>query len=320
MDNTIGSLKRNMERQRLIANWYAKWFDCLPRCPQTANAPSVADFTTVSGCPLQPATRQPENPSNPIFRLPLTIPYSTKYSRSLHASISLGTTSDDRFMPKGYLAAFAAKDALVLTEKLDGQNNRLSRYGVFARSHAAPTQHPWDKPLIERWQRIKHDLGDLELFGENLYGIHSIAYRRLESYFYLFAVRQGGRWLGWDEVQFYAALFDFPTVPELPIHQPLRDVYRDGIDENRQLADWLTTNLGMSWLDYVETSGALGGYDPQTNAPCCEGLVIRNRDGFAPTTATCPCSPTNLTTCSNSSAPNTSKPMCIGQKHGSPPR
>ena len=162
---------------------------------------------------------------------------SSKYSRSLHAHISLGTTSDDRFMPTGYLAAFAAKDALVLTEKLDGQNNCLSRHGVFARSHAAPSQHPWDKPLIERWQRIKGDLDDLELFGENLYGIHSIAYSRLESYYHVFAVRQNGRWLGWDEVKFYAALFDFPTVPELPITRPLRDNYRAGGDENRQLAD-----------------------------------------------------------------------------------
>ena len=183
-------------------------------------------------------------------------------------------------MPAGYVAAFAQKDALVLTEKLDGQNNCLNRHGVFARSHAAPSKHPWDKPLLERWQRIKDDLDDLELFGENLYGIHSIAYQRLESYYYLFAVRQNGRWLSWDEVKFYAALFDFPTVPELPITQPLRDSYRDGIDENRQLADWLAANLGMSWLEYVETAGALGGYDPKTGAPCCEGLVIRNRDGF----------------------------------------
>ena len=26
-----------------------------------------------------------------------------KYARSLHAPISLGTTSDDRFMPRGFL-------------------------------------------------------------------------------------------------------------------------------------------------------------------------------------------------------------------------
>ena len=170
---------------------------------------------------------------------------SEKYQRSLHAHISLGTTSDDRFMPAGYVRSFAQKPALVLTEKLDGQNNCFNRYGVFARSHAAPSQHPWDKPLRERWQHIRHDLGDLELFGENLYGIHSIAYHALESYYYLFAVREGGRWLGWEEVQYYAALFDFPTVPEIPITTPLSALYDDKRDENRILADWLTANLGM---------------------------------------------------------------------------
>jgi len=46
-----------------------------------------------------------------------------KYARSLHAPISLGTTSDDRFMPRGFLSYFASLPKLVLTEKLDGQNN-----------------------------------------------------------------------------------------------------------------------------------------------------------------------------------------------------
>ena len=205
---------------------------------------------------------------------------SQKYCRSLHAHISLGTTSDDRFMPEGYVQSFAAKPALVLTEKLDGQNNCFSAKGLFARSHAAPTQHPWDKPLLGRWQLIKNDLGHLELFGENLYGIHSIAYSRLESYFYLFAVREHDRWLSWDEVKFYADLFDFPTVPEITIQHPLADFCAKHADENKALDQWLSANLGMSWQESVETAGLLGGFDPQTQAPCSEGFVIRNRDGF----------------------------------------
>jgi hypothetical protein len=32
---------------------------------------------------------------------------SHKYNRTLHAQISLGTTSDDRIMPNGYVKAFA---------------------------------------------------------------------------------------------------------------------------------------------------------------------------------------------------------------------
>ena len=206
---------------------------------------------------------------------------SQKYCRSLHAHISLGTTSDDRFMPKGYVQSFAAKPALVLTEKLDGQNNCFSKHGLFARSHAAPSQHPWDKPLLQRWQLIKDDLGELALYGENLYGIHSIAYSRLESFFYLFAVREGNRWLSWDEVRFYAAMFDFPTVPEIPIHHALNPFCQASKDENQALDQWLTANLGMTWQDSVATAGLLGGYDPKTGEACSEGFVVRNRDGFA---------------------------------------
>lgn len=205
---------------------------------------------------------------------------SRKYCRSLHAQISLGTTSDDRFMPDGYVKAFAEMDDLVLTEKLDGQNNCFSKRGVFARSHVQPTEHPWDKPMRERWELIKNDLNELEIFGENMYGIHSIAYRNLESYFYVFAVREGDQWLSWEEVQFYAALLDFPTVPELEIHTPLQSFFQEGVDENQQLAAWLELNLGISWEESVETAGALGGYDPKTNQDCSEGFVLRNRAGF----------------------------------------
>lgn len=65
-------------------------------------------------------------------------------------------------MPTGYVKSFAEKEDLVLTEKLDGQNNCFSKRGVFAKSHAAPTEHPWDRPMRERWELIKNDLNNLE--------------------------------------------------------------------------------------------------------------------------------------------------------------
>ncbi len=203
----------------------------------------------------------------------------------MHAQISLGTTSDDRFMPNGYVKAFAKMSDLVLTEKLDGQNNCFNKYGVFARSHAAPSQHAWDKPLLKRWELIKNDLNDLEIFGENMYGIHSIAYRNLESFFYVFAIRENDRWLSWEEVQFYAALLDFPTVPEIKIKTPLAVFIEKSLaknkDENDILTNWFIENLGISWEASVETEGLLGGYDPETEKPCSEGFVIRNKGSFA---------------------------------------
>jgi len=205
---------------------------------------------------------------------------SRKYGRSLHAQISLGTTSDDRLMPNGYVKAFAEMKELVITEKLDGQNNCFNKYGVFARSHTSPSVHPWDKPMRERWELIKNDLKELEIFGENMYGIHSIAYKDLESYYYVFGVREGDRWLSWEEVKFYAAMLDFPTVPEIEITTPLQTMYDESADENKLLADWLTKNLGMSWEESTNTPGLLGGYDPETGEHCSEGFVIRNSGDY----------------------------------------
>lgn len=68
---------------------------------------------------------------------------SDKYGRCLHAQISLGTSSDDRFIPNGYVKAFADMPSLIITEKIDGQNVCFNKYGVYARSHASTTIHPW---------------------------------------------------------------------------------------------------------------------------------------------------------------------------------
>lgn len=211
-----------------------------------------------------------------------------KYARSLHAQISLGTTSDDRFMPNGYVDFFSKFEQLILTEKLDGQNNCFNKHGVFARSHAAPTIHPWDSPLVERWELIKNDLNDLEIFGENMFGIHSIQYSKLESFFYVFAIRDGERWLSWEEVTFYSKLLDFPTVPELPIKYKLSQFIQNNKSENECLTNWLTANLAMTWEDSVQTEGLLGGFDPSTSIACSEGFVIRNSAAFLTNTGQLP--------------------------------
>ncbi|UTW68262.1 RNA ligase family protein [bacterium SCSIO 12643] len=183
-------------------------------------------------------------------------------------------------MPAGYVKSFAQKDGLILTEKLDGQNNCFNKHGVFARSHTAPTEHPWDKPLRERWKLIKNDLNNLEIFGENMYGIHSIAYNKLESFFYVFAVRDKDLWLSWEEVKFYAEMLDFPVVPEIQIKNELKTIFNEQKNENQILTSWLTSNLNMSWEESVNTAGQLGGYDPETGVACSEGFVIRNKDSF----------------------------------------
>lgn len=49
-----------------------------------------------------------------------------------------------------------------------------------------------------------------------MYGIHSIEYDALQSFFYLIAVlRDGWEWLGWEEVGQLAEEVGLHTVPEI---------------------------------------------------------------------------------------------------------
>ena len=200
-----------------------------------------------------------------------------KYPRKFHAGISLGSTSDDRFMPDGYLEYFMDKP-IILTEKLDGQNNCLSKDGVFARSHALPSELAWDKPLIDKWLTLKDDIDDYEIFGESMYAVHSIEYKKLESYFYVFAVRVKDIWLSWNDVKEVAEYFGFPTVPEIDIKVKLNEISANS--ENERLQEFFKANLGMGVNEYTNSSGALGGFCPITKDEVSEGFVIRLSDSF----------------------------------------
>lgn len=191
---------------------------------------------------------------------------SRKYGRTYHYPFSPGTTNDDR-INHNYREDISKIHSLIHTEKLDGENNCLNRYGVFARSHAAPTTSPWTSQLREQWQLIKNDLEDIELFGENLYAIHSIEYKRLESYFYVFAARCHDKWLSWEEVKFYAAMFDLPTVPEI---------------KTEVVTDKTIEALKEEIIEWSQEPSFFGSVDTQTNEDCTrEGVVTRNIGEFS---------------------------------------
>ncbi|GAB3712240.1 RNA ligase family protein [Spirosoma flavus] len=192
---------------------------------------------------------------------------STKYGRTYHYPFSPGTTSDDR-INHDYASDLSRINVLIHTEKLDGENNCLSRHGVFARSHVAPTTSPWTSALRQRWEQIRHELGDLEIFGENLFAIHSIRYERLENHFFVFAVREHDTWLSWEETQFYANLLDFPTVPEL----------------GKSTAPLQTETIKAEILSWASQPSRFGSVDTSTGTTCTmEGVVSRDVGSYAVT-------------------------------------
>jgi len=185
---------------------------------------------------------------------------SRKYGRTFHYPFSPGTTSDDR-INSNYWQDISLLQTVLHTEKLDGENNCMSKYGVFARSHAAPTTSPWTRQLREQWAVLKNDLGDYEIFGENLYAIHSIQYPLIEQHYYVFGVRELDKWLSWEETIFIASMFDLPVVPVLEKVTDFSD---------QQLFE---KNL----LTLVKKESVFKSVDVQTNAVCSmEGVVSRN--------------------------------------------
>ena len=176
---------------------------------------------------------------------------SLKYPRTYHFPFSPGTTSDDRIK---YDWQGILQHELVVTEKLDGENTCIKSDGVYARSHAAPTRNPWAKNAWEIWERIKLNLIDIDVFGENLYGQHSIEYTRLEHHFYVFAIREGDKWLSWDEVVFYADVLELPTVP----------VIKRGIFTEKEITELINST--------IKEESQLGGK--------CEGVVCRTAQSF----------------------------------------
>jgi hypothetical protein len=186
---------------------------------------------------------------------------SRKYGRTFHYPFSPGTTSDDR-INQDYWEDICRLETVIHTEKLDGENNCLSKYGVFARSHAAPTTSAWTRKIQEKWNFIKNDLGNYEIFGENLYAIHSIEYPLIENYFYVFAVRELDKWLSWEEAAFVAAAFDLPTVPIL---EEVNDFSNKKLFEEKILS-------------MVKGESTFLSIDTQTKKACSmEGIVTRNK-------------------------------------------
>jgi len=138
----------------------------------------------------------------------------SKYNRTYHLPWSPGTTSDDRISDD---VDTLLGTEIVITEKLDGENAGMTDEGVYARSHATFTTSAWSREVRQLHKmKVENMLGEgVFLFGENMEGIHSIEYTNLESYFYIFGVRDNEIWIPWEKVEEYSYLLDIPTVPVL---------------------------------------------------------------------------------------------------------
>lgn len=143
-------------------------------------------------------------------RAPLSIKYpSTPY---WPWSPSIGRGDDVHPNPGRFVG-----ESVVVTEKLDGSHTLVHAGKVYARSVSAPSVGKW-MAMVKKHHAWKVNEPDVYLYGEDIYGVHSIAYEPVaeQETFYAFALRNGdGVFAAFSEVEEYANHREIPVVPVL---------------------------------------------------------------------------------------------------------
>jgi hypothetical protein len=186
----------------------------------------------------------------------------SKYPKTQHLPFSPCVFDDDVQLDLNTAASLFIGKEVVITEKLDGGNCQLYRGGVYARSVKSEANHGSFSAVKQTYAQFKFLVPDnLALFGENMFGIHSIVYHELQSYFYLFAVLEDGKeWWSWDQVTDYAKnTLGVPHVPEL---------FRGTFDSLKEMETWMNDRM-------LKKDSVVGG----ESGP--EGFVVRLTSRFS---------------------------------------
>ena len=108
-------------------------------------------------------------------------------------------------------------DTVVVTEKLDGSNTLLHAGQVYARGMSAPSDGKW-MAMVKKHHAWKVSEPDVYLYGEDIYGVHSISYEPVAEHdtFHAFALRDGdGVFAAFTGVEAYARQREMSVVPVL---------------------------------------------------------------------------------------------------------
>ena len=103
---------------------------------------------------------------------------------------------------------------VVVTEKLDGSNTLLHRGDVYGRSVSSPSSAPW-RAMVKKHHAWKLADSDDLLYGEDIFGVHSIEYGPVaeDRTLYAFALRRGDCFESFDEVRRVAENLEISVVP-----------------------------------------------------------------------------------------------------------
>lgn len=187
------------------------------------------------------------------------------YPSTFHWPDSLTVHRDDHYHvdPQRFVG-----EPIVVTEKLDGGVTGIASGSVYARSSADPTHEPWFSYVKSVTLPKLYSLDRaLVVWGEDLFGVHSIEYDPLPDTYFVFHVLQrlqeniqtehteGDRFWAWDNVMLLARDFGL-------LHVPV--VFQGTFRSVAEITEFFMENIGK----------------PSYLGPEREGFVMRMRDSF----------------------------------------
>jgi hypothetical protein len=162
---------------------------------------------------------------------------------------------------------FLGRD-VVITEKLDGGIAAINADRVYARSSGAPTNQPWFAYMKGRTVPKFYGLPpSVCVYGEDLYGVHSIEYDPLPDTFFLFHVLERmvenietpnthrDCFWSWNAAEEFARQYSVNTVPVL---------HRGRFEKISEITEYFMDNIGS----------------PSIYGPSREGFVMRVIESF----------------------------------------
>ncbi|KAJ9454864.1 hypothetical protein DIPPA_13758 [Diplonema papillatum] len=194
----------------------------------------------------------------------------SEYPRTQHLVFSPQVADDDVVRPDDASSNDPLlREAVVITEKVDGGNCCL-RYGqVFARTHGHQATHEsfsWVKAFYSQFS-YSELLQGKSLFGENMQAVHSIDYGGLPSFFFLFAVfdSENEAWLSWADMKGLATALHEETGADIALVPVL---YEGKFESLADMEAWMSAEAekpsafrGQREGFVVRTSGAIARHD-----------------------------------------------------------
>lgn len=175
-----------------------------------------------------------------------------KYPRTFHCPWSYGRTKDDRVIED--MSSFHNKE-VVVTVKLDGENTSLYYDYIHARTlEYSPRQ---DRDRIKALHAsIAHDIPkDWRICCENIWAKHSIEYKNLDSFLYVFSIwNEKNECLSWDETKEWSEMIGLKTVKELyrgPFDQEIiQSLYKEELDGDQMEGYVIRTADGFPYSKF----------------------------------------------------------------------